>query len=122
MLFLDCQNCCRRKLRETFSACFGFGVDRETLAQGLLLMRGMPLTTISGEQGHASATRMHRPHKKMGMHMLVARAFFHMGRAMFSDPPLTRSEEKLMATIRKLERTSPNQIGDQQMFVKEYFN
>ena len=80
------------------------GYNREAILQGLELLKHARWSTTTLEQGHASASVIHKGHKQLGKDVLAQRAFLHMMRTMLSSSTPSRAEAALLQKIQEISK------------------
>ena len=96
------------------------GYPRHKLADGIRRMGDGRWTTAGQEQGHGSASVLHKVHKKYGRDMIAQRALIHMARALVIDPVIAEEEKsisKIDGQVARLASRQPSKMGGRQVFL-----
>jgi hypothetical protein len=95
------------------------GYSRHLLARGLEMIRDIHWSTAAGEQGHASASLMHRQHKEYAPGTIAQRAMVHMARRLLPQDDRSRGEQRAETTLRSLAAKRPNRMTGKHLFFKD---
>ena len=95
------------------------GYNRVLIKKALELLGQVPWSTNVQEQGHASASTIHRAHKQYGQNVLAARSQLHMIRPLFLA--LTSQKiEKLQGQALRLRRRLSKKLIGRHIFLAEF--
>ena len=83
------------------------------------MLKQVSWTTTSVEQGHASATLVHRFHSEYNEDILLARAVIHSARNLLPDQNEERRRDREDARSARLERKAPQKISGFNMLFKD---
>ena len=93
--------------------------NRVLLRQAIGLLAQIPWSTNVQEQGHASASVLHKAHRQYGNNLLVARAHLHMLRPLFCD--FEREQRRsLEVKADKLRRRSSKTLMGRHIFLSDF--
>ena len=96
------------------------GYNPSLLREGITRLSGARWSTNFQEQGHASASLLHRNHKQLGNNLLLARAQLHMLRALVTPViDLMKQETRVAHRIQKLASQQGKRITGRHIFFKD---
>ena len=95
------------------------GYNRLLIKKGLELLGQVPWSTNVQEQGHASASTIHRAHRQYGPNVLTSRAQLHMTRPLFVDCTRQRAA-KLRGQAERLRRRLSKRLTGRHVFLADF--
>lgn len=94
---------------------------RPQLIEAVHLMKFLSWSTLSVEQGHSSATLMHRHHAEYSQDVLLCRALLHSCRNMLPDEREANKRKREEAFVERMQRKVPRRANGPGMLFKDLF-
>lgn len=95
----------------------GYSMDELTLA--LQLMRNLPWSQVSTEQGHSAASCIMKKHRMYGQEMLQTRSLLRQLAVLCNEDLEQKKLEECRKSLAKLDRRRPRRAGGPQVFLSE---
>jgi hypothetical protein len=95
------------------------GYSRPLLVEGVERLADVHWSTTIVEQGHGSASVIHKAHRAYGVDMLCQRSMIHMMRALFPRQDEEVANQRLENRLEAISRKQPQKITGRHVFMAE---
>ena len=95
------------------------GFDVGELCQGVRLLRGLPWSQVSTEQGHSAAAVVMKKHRLYGSLMLQSKSMLLQMAILCRPCPQQKKLDRLRSALNRLDRSLPQRANGRHLFVSE---
>lgn len=95
------------------------GYPRPEVLEGLQLLRLLPWSQVSTEQGHSAGSVAMKKHRLMGQAMLQSRSMLRQAACLFRECPEQVKLNRLRDALGRLRKYQPQKMGARQAYISE---